>query len=464
MKINNIEITGLASDSRKVKPGFAFFAINGRDENGEQYIDAARAAGATVIVTGEEYEGDSFKVPNVRLFLAECAWQFYQPVVPNLIGVTGTAGKTSVVHFCRYILENLGKDVASLGTLGLIRNGEAIDVCGNGQNVPEPIILASTLHDLYKQGCEYVAMEASSQGLMQERVGAVPIKVAGFTNLTPEHIGPREHADFAEYKAAKQILFNRLLVDGGVSVLNADDEHYPDFITPNKKIMTYGKNGADIKLMSIEATPEFQKVTIAVHGQIYQYKILAAGDYQVWNSMCAIGMVMGLKFDISDIVRAIENAPSPEGRIELVGITPKGGSVYIDHSHTGKQIETTLKSMRPTCKGRLIVMIAPSGGRPHRGEGLGKAANKFADVVYVTDDCPRFDEPNALRETIREFCPNMINAGGRKEAILRAVADLENGDVLLIANKGREPYVEIQGVRHPWSDFDTTKEAIGKLK
>ena len=466
MNINNIEITGLTDDSRKVQPGYAFFAVRGKDEDGTKYIPAALEKGAAIIVTDEDYQGKSFKVPNVRRLLIEKAVELFKPLPENIIAVTGTSGKTSVVHFCRYILENLGKDAASIGSLGLVRKGVTAPMGSAHNTSPNPILLCEELNKLKTQGCDYIALEATSAGIEQDRMTALPIKVAAFTNFSRDHIGPREHASMEEYFNAKRKLFDTVLPRDGTAVLNADIEQYPDLLEAcdGCKIISYGKAGENIRLLDLAQSEKGLGVTAAINGKVYDFGLGATGEFQAHNAMCAIGMVMGLGFDAADVVKAIEGAPAPAGRMQYVGSPVKGGGVYVDFAHGPDQIINVLKAARVFCKGRLMIIVAASGKRD-RGKRpiMGKAAHDFADVVYVTDDNPRTEDPAQIRADVASGCPGAIEIAGRAEAIARAMSDMKENDILVIVNKGHEDFVEIGTEFIPFSDFEEVRKCLEKM-
>lgn len=467
MKINNINISGITDDSRKVKPGFAFFAIDGVDLKGTDFIPNALAAGASVIVTDENYAGKSFKVPNIRRFLIETAIEFFNPMPENILAVTGTSGKTSTAHFCQYILNKMNLDCATIGSLGLTHKGvtKPLDTAHNTS--PNPVLLCETLNKLKADGCDYMVIEATSQGIAQERMTALPIRVAGFTNFSREHISPREHKDMDEYFAAKKRLFTDVLAADGTAVLNADIEQFAELSNIGRKIISYGKNGEHIKLLDLEQSEKGLKVTVAIMGKVYDYEIGAAGGFQAYNSMCAIGMLLAAGFDTTDIIKGIKDADSPAGRMQFAGTPVKGGGVYVDFAHGPDQIINVLKAARLFCKGRLMVVIAACGKRdPGKRPVMGKAATDFADVVYVTDDCPRTEDPAQIRADIIKGCTGAIEVAGRREAIRRAMSDMKENDILILVNKGHENFVEIGTETFPWSDFDEVKkylDEIGKL-
>jgi UDP-N-acetylmuramoyl-L-alanyl-D-glutamate--2,6-diaminopimelate ligase len=463
MKINGIEITGLTNNSRMMQPGWAFFAIRGAKFDATQLIPDMISAGASVIVTDKEYKGESFKVDNVQKFMGEVAAKFFAPLPENIIAVTGTSGKTSTVHFCRYILEQMGKNAASLGTMGLIHKGITAELDANGNTTPDAILLAKALHNLKVQGCDYIAMEASSIGLDQYRMTALPIKVAAFTNLSRDHLNV--HGTMENYFESKKRLFTEVLDKDGVAVLNADDEKFADLSKIKQRVISYGKKGENIKLIDAEYSENSQKVTVGINGKIYSYEIDAPGEFQTYNSMCAIGMISGLGFDIEDIIRAISGAPTPAGRLQFVGSPVKGGGVYVDFAHTPEQLEKVLKVVRQFCKGRLMIMLGLGGGRDQGNRSVcGKVMNDLADVIYVTDGNWRMEDPDNIREQILSGCPNAIQVPGRRNGIARAIRDMKDNDILILAAKGDRQWMYIGENRYHFSDIEEAKKAMELAK
>jgi UDP-N-acetylmuramoyl-L-alanyl-D-glutamate--2,6-diaminopimelate ligase len=461
MKINGIEVVGITDDSRKVRPGWAFFAIRGNAADGTQYIGQARNAGAAIIITDEDYEGESFKVPDIRRFLLEAAMEFFAPLPENIIAVTGTNGKTSTVHFCRYILENLGKNAASIGTQGLIYKDSISEIGIAGNTTPNPILLCKALQDLKAKGCDYVAIEASSVGLEQERINALPIKVAAFTNLSRDHL--EIHGTMENYFAAKKKLFTEVLTTDGVAVLNTcDDNIYEQLSSGGRRVISYGdKENADLRLIGAEYKDDGQKVSVEINRKNYEYELEALGSFQTYNSLCAIGMIMGLGFEVADIIKAIQNMPAPKGRLQFIGTPVKGGGVYVDFAHTPDALRALLSAARKFCKGRLMVLCgtgAPrdAGKRPLMGEVM----QELADVVYITDGNYRIYDPAPIREQIASKCPKGIKIPGRRNAIARAVKDMRDGDVLILAGAGDEHWVHVGTGRYHFSDIEEAKKAI----
>ncbi|MDR2770232.1 MAG: UDP-N-acetylmuramoyl-L-alanyl-D-glutamate--2,6-diaminopimelate ligase, partial [Rickettsiales bacterium] len=398
---------------------------------------------------------------NARRFLAEAAAEFFAPLPENLVAATGTNGKTSTVHFLRFILENLGKNAASIGTMGLIHHGVQAEVGLHGNPSPDPVLLCQVLHNLKAQGCGYAIMEATSVGLDQDRFGGLPVKVAGFTSLSRDHL--EYHGDMGSYFAAKKRLFSEVLASEGTAVLNADDPGFAELsaAAAGKKILSYGEKGEHLKLLSAEYGEDSQAIRAEIFGDVFEYSLKTAGAFQTMNSLCSIGMAAGLGFSAPEAVRAIDGAPAPAGRLQFVGSPVPGGGVYVDFAHTPGALKSVLESARRFCKGRLMIM---SGTGAPRDAGkrplMGAVMQELADEVYITDGNYRIYDPTEIREQIASKCPKGLQVPGRRNAIARAVRDMRDGDVLILAGLGEEQWIYVGAGRYHFSDIEEAKKAM----
>lgn len=460
MKIANIEIAGLTSDSRLVKPGFLFAALDSEKAPGSEYIPSAIANGAVLILGKPEYAAF---VPNVAFIaddnpnkkFAELAAEFYGEQPSHIAAITGTNGKTSIADFVRQILTKMNYKAASMGTLGLIKANEPPIPSPN--TTPNAVVIASELAELKKEGYDYVCMETSSHGLCQYRVGGVHPEVAGFTNLTRDHLD--YHKSFENYLNAKLILFKEILISGGTAVLNADIDVFPQIkqacLETDKNIITYGHKGQELKLLS--ATPELngQRLKLIYFGAETEIFVPLAGEFQAMNVLCALGMAATLTHKPHEVIKHISSIHGAKGRLELAGTTPNGAAIYIDYAHTPDALENVIKAMRPHTKGKLHVLFGCGGDRDNgKRPIMGKIANDLADVIYVTDDNPRTEDATKIREQIMVACPRGQNIPDRAHAIKIAIAALSQGDVLILAGKGHETGQYINGKVYPFSDHE----------
>ena len=463
MKLNNListnrdlDICALSVDSREVKPGYIFGDIcNGA------YVKAALENKASVIITsdncGEESNADTLilKVDNPAAFYAQVVSKFYGEKPENICAVTGTNGKTSIADFVRQVLTMMGEKAASMGTLGLIKGNDAPIPSPN--TTPNCVTVHKELKELKEEGFDYVIMEASSHGICQYRIGGIAFKAAGFTNLTRDHLD--YHKTMENYLAAKTLLFTDMLVENGWAVLNADINVYEKLkkacLDHGKRIVSYGRNGKDIKLLKATPLLHGQRLDLEYFGKTVSLEIPLAGEFQAMNVLCAMGLAAKISNKADEVLRYITKIHGAKGRLELAGQTATGAAIYIDYAHTPDALENVIKAMRPHTRGKLHVLFGCGGDRDAgKRPIMGKIANDLADVVYVTDDNPRTENADNIRQQIMDACPKGQNIPNRSEAIKLAIHALQKGDVLILAGKGHETGQYINGKIYPFSDHE----------
>ena len=463
-----IFIDGITSDSRQVQENYLFAALPGSKTKGSDYIADAIHHGASIILAGNEVvlpDGISEEVSlindnNPRQAFAKIAAKFYKLQPDNIVAVTGTSGKTSTVSFVQQLWHLSGiVKCASLGTLGL--RGPGLKRYGR-LTTPDTETLHAELADLKAVGIDHLAMEASSHGLDQYRLDGVVTKVAAYTNLSRDHLD--YHKDMDEYYQAKERLFTEVMQDNGTAIINADDE-YAERLQKScekrgHKVWTYGKAGSYLKLLERNPSPLGQDISIEVDGNKYQLTLPLVGDFQVMNALCALGLVLALDNNPEKYVPLLEKLRGVPGRLQLVS-GHKKGAVYVDYAHKPAALETILKTLRPHTSGRLVCVFGCGGNRdPGKREIMGKIASELADKVIVTDDNPRYEDPQEIRSQILQAAPNAIEIGDRAEAIRQSVHDLEEGDVLVVAGKGHELGQIIGEEVLPFNDFEEVEKAI----
>lgn len=471
----NIEIAGLTSDSRRVKPGFLFAAIPGLRADGRDFIGGAVERGAVAILAppgagdlGAVAELDRRRIAvivdeNPRRRFALMAARFFSEQPSMVAAVTGTNGKTSVVWFLRQIWAGLGHKAASLGTLGL----HAPDLRMSGRmTTPDPVQLHRMLARLKLTGVDHLAMEASSHGLAQHRLDGVRIAAAAFTNLSRDHLD--YHGSTDAYLAAKSRLFSDLIGDGGTAVLNADAPHYADIEAVAQRrglrVLTFGTTGRDIRLDGIEPAGDGQRLTVTVGGETTQVLLPLAGDFQAWNALCALGLAMATGADPRAALAVLETLRGVPGRLERVAKMSSGARVYVDYAHTPDALASVLRALRPQTSGNLVVVFGCGGDRdPGKRPEMGRIAAQLADRAVVTDDNPRGEEPAEIRRHILAACPEAIEIGDRAEAIAHALSGLEAGDVLVIAGKGHETGQTVGDKVLPFDDADVARAVAEEL-
>jgi len=463
-------VHGLEADSRKVEAGFVFFAIAGVAMDGAAFIPQALQKGAVLIVAEkgakvpDEAMSKTLFVDNVRMTLAQTAKAFYAPQPACLMAITGTNGKTSVACFLRQIWALCGLPAASIGTTGL--DSPKGHQPGN-LTTPDPITLFRTFADLKSDGVEHVAMEASSHGLHQSRLEGVVLKAAGFTNLSRDHLD--YHKGMQDYFAAKMLLFEKHLGKNAPAVVFADTaygqavmEHVSRLGHP---VWDVGAAGQFITLKSLEIEGYAQKLLLEHEGKTYDVLLKLVGRFQAENALVAAGLALASGLPAAQVFAALNQIEGAVGRLQLGAQKPAsqgGAGVFIDYAHTPDAVVTACEALKPFVTGRLICLLGAGGDRDAGKRPLmGQAAAEHADVVIVTDDNPRSEDPAAIRAQVMAGAGDKaIEIAGRANAILQAVRMAKAGDLVLLAGKGHETGQTITGVTHPFSDLAEAKKAV----
>ncbi len=471
----NVTVTGLAIDSRQVREGHLFAALPGSRVHGGEFIQYALRMGAAAILTDREgaeiarselAEADATLVlaedPRAAFSSAAALWFGAQP--GTMVAVTGTNGKTSVASFTRQIWTHLGHEAANLGTTGI----EGAFSAPLAHTTPDPITLHRLLAEMALAGVSHAAMEASSHGLDQRRLDGVRLKAAGFTNLTQDHLD--YHATMEAYLAAKAQLFTRLLPEEGVAVINMDDPHGAEILAIAEErgqgTLTIGRDeDVDIRILGQRFDASGQVLRFAYDGRVYQEHLPLIGGFQAENVLVAVGLVLACGEEMGEIAMRLSRLEGVRGRMQLAGTRANGAPGFVDYAHTPAAIEVALKALRPHVMGRLVVVLGAGGDRDRAKRPLmGKAAAENADIVYVTDDNPRSEDPAAIRVEILQACPEAHEVADRAEAILRAVDTLGPGDALLIAGKGHETGQIVGDTVYPFDDVEQASVAIAALE
>lgn len=463
-----IDVAGITADSRAVKPGWLFAAIPGVKQDGRNYIADALRHGAVAVLTSELPEGmDAPKVPvlhsrNPRHSLAMLAARFYSPQPKWIAAVTGTDGKTSTAHFFQQLWRLMGQPAASIGTLGVIAPDNLPDYPAVN-TTPDPVLLQETLYRLAKDGVQHVAIEASSHGLDQHRLDGVHIRVAGFTNLTRDHLDYHHTED--NYFHAKLRLYTEVMEGGGVAVLNADDARYAEIkkaaITSGHKVMGYGRKGDVLKLLDAKPYATGQHIMVEVMSKKMEWDVPLIGGFQTMNILCAVGMAFACGADEAAIASEIAQLKGVPGRLELVATHQSGAPIFVDYAHTPGGLESVLRHIRPHVGGRLVLVFGCGGDRDKgKRPVMGEIATRLADKVIVTDDNPRTEDASLVRIDVMTGCNGAKEVAGRENAIIEAVLGLQHGDALVIAGKGHERIQIIGDVEHPFNDAEVARKAV----
>jgi len=467
-RLDGIEVVGVTSDSRKVKPGFLFVAIAGNRTDGARFVKQAASDGAVAVIA--EQRPDTLpdamafiRAANPRRLLALASAKIFPRQPATIAAVTGTSGKTSVAAFTRQIWNELGYRAASVGTVGVISPaGERY----GSLTTPDPVELHKTLDQLAEEGVTHLALEASSHGLDQHRLDGVCIAAGGFTNLSRDHLD--YHPSIEVYLAAKLRLFEDLIVPGGTAVIGVDDCYAHRVAEAAKKrdlkIIAVGEQGADIKFVGATIDGFNQIVTIMHEGHTYKVRLPLVGAFQVQNAGIAAGLAIATGAEPARAFAAMEKLVGAKGRLELAG-THNGAPIFIDYAHKPDALKKALESLRPYARGKLVVVFGAGGDRDTgKRPIMGRIASENADRVIVTDDNPRSESPAAIRAAILAEAPGAVEIGDRAEAIKKTIAALATGDVLLIAGKGHEVGQIIGDRIVPFSDHEAVAAALkGKV-
>lgn len=467
-------LTGVAVDSRALRPGMLFAALPGSRLHGAAYIETALQAGAAAILTdaaGAALAADALAGSDAALVVAEDAraalagaaalWFGAQP--DTMVAVTGTNGKTSVATFTRQIWMALGHAAINIGTTGV----EGAWAAPSSHTTPDAVTLQAMLAQAAGAGVTHAAMEASSHGLDQRRMDGVRLAAAGFTNFTQDHLD--YHGTMEAYFQAKALLFSRVLPEGGVAVINLDDPHAARLVdlarARGQRLLTVGEAaGADLRLLSRRYDATGQEVRIGWQGQAVQVRLDLIGGFQAANVAVAAGLAIASGDDPARVFAVLPQLTGVRGRMQRAATRKNGAQVFVDYAHTPDAVETALRALRPHVMGRIIVVFGAGGDRDRTKRPLmGAAAAAHADVLFVTDDNPRSEEPSAIRAEILQACPGAFEVGDRAEAILRGVAELQPGDALLVAGKGHETGQTIKGQVYPFDDVEQASIAVAAL-
>lgn len=456
---SDVDITGLASDHRLIKPGYAFIVLHQKNID---FIPGALENGAAVILYTSELNLPDLPKPKIAILnlqehLSAIASRFYHEPFQHLscIGVTGTNGKTTVAYLLMQALNDLNEKTAYIGTLGI---GDMQTMCSTGMTTPGPIELQQLGHGLVEQGLSCLAMEVSSHGLDQGRVNAIPFEQAIFTNLTHDHLD--YHQTFEDYAKAKAKLFGFPCLKS--IIVNQDDPYTAQMMAkahPQTKIYTYGLSAsADVRVKAKHWALEGMHLQLQSPWGEVELKAALLGDFNVHNILAVFTALMARGYDISQVVAVISKLKAAPGRMEVVAKQPL---VIVDYAHTPDALEKALKTLKAfknqTQAGRLWVVFGCGGDRdPFKRPAMGKIACAQADRVVVTSDNPRHENPLDIIDQIMQGMPedfaNKFAIEDRRLAIMTALQEAQEHDVILIAGKGHENYQQIGDKKVFFSD------------
>lgn len=437
-------VTGFAIDHRKVAPGTVFGAFIGARFNGEDFIADAVKAGAVAVVAQPKAKVEGavhIADASPRRAFARLAAPFFAPVPETLVAVTGTNGKTSTVEMTRQLWRMAGFRAASIGTLGVTTADESVST---GLTTPDIVTFLANLAGLAREGVSHVAYEASSHGLDQFRNEGPRVAAGAFTNLSRDHLD--YHGTMNAYFEAKMRLFGDVVAEDGAAVVWADDAWSAQAIAAAKarglKLITVGEQGETLRLLSRTPTLLGQTLELAFEGTTRKLDLPLIGAYQAANALVSAGLVIATGGDPAATLAALSRIQPVRGRLERAAITRSGAPVYVDYAHTPDAITAAIAALRPHvgAKGKLITVFGAGGDRDEgKRPEMGRAACASSEVVIVTDDNPRGEDPALIRAAVMAGCNDRAReVPGRREAIAAAIAEAGAGDIVLVAGKGHE--------------------------
>lgn len=472
---NDREIMGLTADSREVADGYLFAALAGAQADGARYATDAVNNGAIAIVAADDAildvaESMVVRCADPRHMLAMAAARFYGRQPETVVAITGTNGKTSTAWFLASIWRKAGVTAGTIGTLGA--HADQFDRPLR-HTTPDPITLHQTLRDMADANVTHVAMEASSHALAQARLDGVRLRGGGFSNITQDHLD--YHSTFDDYFDAKKHLFRTLIGADGFIAINSDGAGAGDVkalaTQRGVTVIETGRAGQALRLTSCEPTPQGLAIAVDVAGHAARapktatrhLTLSVVGAFQAENALLAAGIAIGCGIPADDALSFLDGVTAPPGRMELAGRV-NGASVFVDFAHTPDAVATALRAVRAHAAGRVIVILGAGGDRdqekrPH----MGAAAAGGADLVIVTDDNPRHENPAHIRARVLSGAPDAMEIGDRAAAIRKGVGLLQAGDVLLIAGKGHEQGQIIGATVHPFDDINEARAALGAI-
>lgn len=468
---DQIEVTTLINDSRKVEKGSVFVCISGAVSDGHKFASDVAEKGASAVIVEKEVEVPEhvtvIRVKDTRYALAfmSAAYFGYPAEKLKIIGITGTKGKTTTTYMIRSILEGVGHKVGLIGTIEAIIGDETIPAANT---TPESFTIQQYFAKMVEAGCDSVVMEVSSQGLMLHRTAGIPFEIGIFTNLGKDHIGPNEHKDFEDYKRCKGLLFQQCKL----GIANVDDKYFADvFKEATCKVETFGfSRDADLRAenVSLVSRPGYLGVAYHVAGLMdFDVEIDIPGTFSVYNSLTAIAVCRHFGVPVEKIKEVLKKA-KVKGRIEMIKVSDEF-TLMIDYAHNAMSLESLLTTLKEYHPKRLVCLFGCGGNRSKdRRYEMGEVSGRLADLTVITSDNPRFEEPQAIIDDIKEGIGRtdgkFVEICDRKGAIKYVIENGQPGDVIVLAGKGHEDYQEIKGVKYPMDERVLIAEVLEELK
>ncbi len=459
----SVDITGIAYDSRAVKPGNLFVAITGYKTDGHKYIDAAVKAGAAAVVCEHEPEEDVpyVLVKNSRQVLAQSSANFFNHPEKELkiIGITGTNGKTTTTYLIKAVLESAGEKV---GLIGTNQNMIGDEILPTERTTPESYELMALIREMSDKGCTYVVMEVSSHSLVLSRVCPIVFDIAVFTNLTQDHLD--FHGTMEEYAKAKAQLFKQCKV----GIVNVDDAACGEMTKSAEcEFVTYGvKADADVCAKNVKLKASSVEFEALCFDSIGRVEFHVPGEFSVYNALSAISAALMCGLSLEKTAQSLASVSGVKGRAEVVPV-PTDYTVMIDYAHSPDGLENILETVRGFAKGRVIAVFGCGGDRDStKRPKMGAVADRLADYLIITSDNPRTEDPIAI---INDILPGITKPANkyrvepdRRLAIYHALDIAKEGDVVVLAGKGHETYQEINNVKNHMDEREIVSDYFSK--
>ncbi len=472
--VSQIDISGLAMDSRRVQKDNLFFAIGGTSLDGFSFICDAVDRGASAVVLDRARVSEAramvsddavvlVGVKNVRLAVSRTASKLYAPQPDCIAAITGTNGKTSVARFLQQFWAAAGKQAGSIGTLGLSSKDGTRPL---GLTSPDPLQLHEAVQAMALTGVTHLAVEASSHGLDQYRLDGLNVRVAAFTNLSQDHLD--YHASMEDYFHAKCRLFTQLLPRDHFAIVHVDTAYGERVrelcLQSGRRVLPVGGYelaNDGLRLLNEVPTDTGHLVHVCFDGVEYEIAFPLFGRFQLDNALVAAGLALATDIGVPDVMGALECLEGVPGRLECIGQSKRGALVFVDYAHTPDALMTILQTLRDHTQRQLHVVFGAGGDRDAGKRAImGERADYLADRCYITDDNPRSEDPAEIRSSIMSCMDGAVEIPDRAEAIHHAVSNLAEGDVLVIAGKGHETGQHIGSKILPFDDRAVARQAL----
>ena len=469
-KFKNHFFSGLSFDSSICKKNYIFFAIKGNHFDGNRFINHSIKKGARTIVSSNKYEGIKnnvlfIKSSNVRKLLAEISSKIYKKKPKNLIAVTGTNGKSSIVNFYLQILKFNKKKVASIGTLGIHTDSKKTEV----QNTTlDSLKLSRELKKLKEKNIDNLILEASSHGLKQCRLDGLKFKTGIFTNLSHDHLD--YHKSYKDYLDSKLHLFRKLLIKNSNIITDLDIREYKKIksiaLRKKLKLYTISNKYGDLSIISHKYDGEKQLVKIKYKKKIYNFELNLIGKVQLKNVLMSMIASHISNIDFKNIVNFVHKIKPVYGRLEKIGSIKNNSFVILDYAHTPDALISCLQNIKDQFKNKKISIVFGCGGDRDKLKrpSMGKIANEYCDKIYLTDDNPRNENPAKIRASIKKKInkSKLYEISNREKAIDQAIQNLLTGEILVVAGKGHEKIQDYGTFKRFFSDKDCIIKCIKK--